>query len=95
MFVLVGKMNLHIPESQSLKDKRMVVKSLGDKLKNRYKVSYAETGENHKWQRVEIGMAVVSKEYTYLDVLENNIRYFIEDNFPVEILSWDFEILKK
>lgn len=95
MFVLIVKMCLSIPESQSLKDKRMVVRSISGKLKTRYKVSFAETGENHKWQRAEIGIAIVSGNYTYLDLLENTIRYFISDNFPIEILEWDFEILKK
>ncbi len=95
MFVLVGKMNLFIPESHSLKDKRMVIKSLGEKVKYKYKVSLAVTGEHHKWQRAELALAAVSGEYTYLEVLENNIKYFIEDSYPVEILDWDFEIIKK
>lgn len=95
MFVLIGKMDLFIPESQSLKDKRMVIKSISGKLKYKYKVSLAETGENHKWQRAEISLAAVSKEQTYLEVLENRIKYFILDNYPVELLEWDFEIIKK
>ena len=63
MFVLMGKANLFIPESHSLKDKRMVVKSLGKKLKYKYKISFAETGERHKWQRVEIGIAAVKVRF--------------------------------
>ncbi|NCC80848.1 MAG: DUF503 domain-containing protein [Clostridia bacterium] len=95
MFILMGKANLFIPDSHSLKDKRMVIKSLGEKLKYKYKLSFAETGEHHKWQRTEIGIAAVSREYTYLEVLENMVKYFILDNYPVEILDWDFEIIKK
>lgn len=95
MFVLFGRMNLFIPESQSLKDKRAVVKSLTGKIKYKFKVSLAETGENHKWQRTEIGIALVSSNYTYLEILENTIKYYIIDNYPVEIIEWDFEIIKK
>ena len=39
-----------IPGAQSLKDKRMVVKSVKQRCKSRFNVSVAECGENDKWQ---------------------------------------------
>lgn len=53
---------LHLPGSQSLKDKRQILKSLKDRLHNRFNVSVAETAHQDLWQRAELAAAVVSNE---------------------------------
>jgi uncharacterized protein YlxP (DUF503 family) len=62
--VIVGVMvwELHLPACQSLKDKRTIVKSLKDRLHNRFNVSVAETGHQDLWQRAELTAAVVSTD---------------------------------
>jgi hypothetical protein len=45
---------------QSLKEKRSVLKSLKDRLRNRYNVSVAETGYQDLWQRAELAACVIS-----------------------------------
>lgn len=83
-----------ITASQSLKEKRMVVRSIKERLKFNYKVTIAETGEDYKWQKAELGLALVSSEFSWLEDIENQIRNYLEDNFPLEVLSWDFDIVK-
>jgi uncharacterized protein YlxP (DUF503 family) len=53
-------LELHVPASQSLKDKRQVVKSLLDGARRRYGVSAAEVGFQDQWQRARLGFAVVA-----------------------------------
>lgn len=53
---------LHLPACQSLKDKRTIVKSLKDRLHNRFNVSVAETGHQDLWQRAELSAAVVTTD---------------------------------
>jgi uncharacterized protein YlxP (DUF503 family) len=62
--VIVGVMvwELHLPGSQSLKDKRSVLKSLKDRLHDRFNVSVAETAHQDLWQRAELAAAVVSTD---------------------------------
>jgi len=62
--VIVGVMvwELHLPACQSLKDKRAVLKSLKDRMHNRFNVSVGETGHQDLWQRAEITAAVVSTD---------------------------------
>jgi len=62
--VIVGVIvwELHLPASQSLKDKRSVLKSLKDRLHQRFNVSVAETAHQDLWQRAEITAAVVSTD---------------------------------
>ena len=51
---------LHLAASQSLKDKRAVLKSLKDRLHQRFNVSVAETAHQDLWQRAELTASVVS-----------------------------------
>jgi len=53
---------LHLPASQSLKDKRAVLKSLKDRLHQRFNVSVAETAHQDLWQRAELTASVVSTD---------------------------------
>ena len=53
---------LHLAACQSLKDKRHVLKSLKDRLHNRFNVSAAETAHQDLWQRAELTACVVSNE---------------------------------
>jgi len=62
---------LHLPAAQSLKDKRAVLKSLKDRLHQRFNVSVAETGHQDLWQRAEIACAVVG---TARPVVEGVLR---------------------
>jgi uncharacterized protein YlxP (DUF503 family) len=53
---------LHLAASQSLKDKRAVLKSLKDRLHQRFNVSVAETAHQELWQRAELTASVVSTD---------------------------------
>src|SRR5204863_358710 len=62
--VIVGLMTweLHLVGCHSLKDKRHVLKSLKDRLHNRFNVSAAETDHHDLWQRAELSVCVVSTD---------------------------------
>ena len=53
---------LHLDGCRSLKEKRHVLKSLKDRLHNRFNVSAAETAHQDLWQRAELTACVVSNE---------------------------------
>lgn len=66
---------LEISGSQSLKDKRSVVKSLKDRLHDRFNISVAETGRHDLWQRAELTACVVATERRHAEsVLESADR---------------------
>jgi uncharacterized protein YlxP (DUF503 family) len=62
--VIVGVITweLHLDACHSLKEKRHIVKSLKDRLHQRFNVSAAETDHHDLWQRAELTAAVVSTE---------------------------------
>lgn len=62
MVIGVVSWELEVVGARSLKEKRGVVKSLKDRLRNRFNVSVAETAHHDKWQRAEITAAVVATD---------------------------------
>jgi uncharacterized protein YlxP (DUF503 family) len=66
---------LHLEGCRSLKDKRQILRSLKDRLRNKYNVSVAETDHNDLWQRAELTVCVVSNERVHAqDVLRHADR---------------------
>ena len=62
MVVGVIGWELQLFEARSLKEKRRVVKSLKDRLRNRFNISVAETGHQDSWQRAELTASVVATD---------------------------------
>ena len=55
-------LELHIPDAQSLKDKRQVLRSLKDKLRREFNVAVAELDQQDVWQRSVVGVVTLSNE---------------------------------
>ena len=53
----------HFPEAHSLKEKRMLLRSAKDQLRNRFGAAVAEVDHHDAWQRARITAAVVAREY--------------------------------
>jgi len=55
-------LELHIPDAQSLKDKRQVLRSLKDRLRREFNVAVAELDHQDVWQRSVVGVVTLSNE---------------------------------
>ncbi len=60
MIIASAEVKLYAPEVHSLKEKRMIVKSVIAKVQNKYHVSIAEIGENDLHQTIVLGIACVA-----------------------------------
>ena len=83
---------LHAPWVHSLKEKRMIVKSLVAQLQNRFHVSAAETDEQDTHQIIVIGVAAIVPHHAMADSLMEEISRFVEENCEAEILEETREI---
>ncbi|MBR1711080.1 MAG: DUF503 domain-containing protein [Clostridia bacterium] len=83
---------MRAPWVHSLKEKRMVVKSLVAKLQNRFHVSAAEIEEQDTHQLIVIGVASIIPNDAIGDSLMNEISDFVEENTEAEILDEHREI---
>lgn len=84
MRIRVISLTLFIPGALTLKDKRQVIQSITARVR-KLNVSAAEVDYLDQWQKAELGMAMVSKDQSYLDSLQQEIIKLIEEQYPVEI----------
>ncbi len=84
---------LHAPWVHSLKEKRMIVKSLVAKLQNKFHVSAAEIDEQDTHQIIVIGVAAIVPHNAMADSLMDEISEFVEMNTEAEIMDEVREIL--
>ena len=92
MEIATTTFRLHAPWVHSLKEKRMIVKSLIAKLQNKYHVSAAEVDEKDTHQIIVIGVAAIVPHNAMADSLMDEISVFVEENCEAEILDEDREI---
>ncbi len=87
MLIAVMTFRLHAPWVHSLKEKRMIVRSLTAQLQNRFHVSAAETGEQNTHQIIVLGAASIVPHRALADSLMDEISVFVEENTDAEILE--------
>jgi uncharacterized protein YlxP (DUF503 family) len=87
MVIGVGYVSLQIHESQSLKDKRRVVKSLVQRARQRFNASVAEVDYLDSWQMAGIAFTCVSNSGAHADQMLAEIVRFIESNAPFGSLA--------
>ena len=92
MFIGTLKVKIHTPWVHSLKEKRMVVKSLCAKVRNKYNVSIAEAEEQDIHQITVLGIACVTNDVSHADSILDNVINFIESNTEGEIIQVEREI---
>ena len=78
---------LHAPWVHSLKEKRMIVKSIVAKLQNKFHVSAAEIDEQDIHQIIVIGVAAIVPHNAMADSLMDEISAFVVENTEAEILD--------
>lgn len=87
MIVCSCEIEILIYESNSLKEKRHVIKSIIERIKSKFNASVAEVGYNELWNRSLIGIAVVSNNKGLCEASISKIITFIDNDERVEILS--------
>jgi uncharacterized protein YlxP (DUF503 family) len=93
MIIGACTLKLMIYESNSLKEKRQIIKSLIGRLKSRYNISIAEIDLNDSWQTSIIGFACVTNHNKHADEMISKVMKFIDGDNRVEILAYNIEIL--
>jgi len=80
MFVGILEIEIFIPGSNSLKEKRQVLKSVQDKIRNKFNVSITEVDFHDKWQRAVLGIALANHSGKMTEELLERIKDIIKDN---------------
>ena len=91
MHIGVCKIRLRIPDSQSLKAKRRVIKSLIAKLKNRFNIAIAEVEALDAHQFAVLAAVSVSNDRAHLNKLISHVVNFIETNVDADLIDYETE----
>jgi len=87
MITISAKLTFHISYAQSLKDKRMIARSLVDKTRKKYNASVAEVDTQEAHQILTLGVAVISGEHSHAQNMLDDIIRFMERNTDAELIS--------
>ena len=94
MIVGAAVVELRVHESQSLKAKRGVVRSIAGRVRNRFNVSVSEVGGQGTWQKAVIGMSMTgSEEVPLRRALEKAVR-FVEETHLAEVVDSEIEMIR-
>lgn len=93
MLIATIKIKIHLPWVHSLKEKRMVVKSLIAKLGNKFNVSVAEIEEQDIHQIAVLGVAGIAGDASMADSVIDHVLNFAEENTEGEIISVEREVI--
>jgi uncharacterized protein YlxP (DUF503 family) len=93
MRVGAARVELHVHGSQSLKAKRGVVRSIVQRVRNRFNVSVAEVGGQDTWQVAVLGLVTVAGDAGVVRKRLEQAVTFIEDLHLAEVLDQEIEIL--
>ena len=92
MFVGIVRIELHVPAARSLKDKRHVVRSLKERIRERVKAAVAEVDHQELWQRAALGVVVVSGDGGHVHEMLNAVRQIVDRAVEAQVLDWQERI---
>ena len=93
MIVAVALFEIHIPYAQSLKEKRMVVRSLKERLRGRFDVTANEVALQDLHQRARIAISFIVDSTASADAILDRLRGFVESNTDATVVGWTSEKL--
>ncbi|MDX9701715.1 MAG: DUF503 domain-containing protein [Candidatus Auribacterota bacterium] len=93
MVIAFMQVELRIPESRSLKAKRMVVRSIKDRTHNKFNVSIAEIDYQNIWDSAIFGIACVATDQKYASQVLESVVQFIQSFPQIQVIDYCVEML--
>jgi uncharacterized protein YlxP (DUF503 family) len=91
MIVACLRVQLHLPGCTSLKEKRYVLRSLKDRLRNRFNVALCESGFQDKWQLSEMSLVTVAGTRKGADKTIQSVVNYIEHDGRIVVVDTERE----
>ena len=93
MIVGVLQLNLFIPQADSLKSKRRILKSLKDKIRQRFNISIAEVNSSNKWQSAMYGVSCVNSDRRMVNSILSKVVNLVDRQHTVELVDYSIELI--
>ncbi|MBM3450613.1 MAG: DUF503 domain-containing protein [Armatimonadetes bacterium] len=91
MIVGVARITVGLPAARSLKDKRRVLQSLLQRVRNEFAVAAAEVDDQGAWTRATIGVACVSNDRRHADRWISKVVDYVERDREAVLMDVDVE----
>ena len=92
MVVGTLKIEFRLSDNRSLKGKRKIVRSMVDKVRNKFNMSVAEVGSNDRWQKIELGISTIGNDRRHIDSSLNHVLRFLDSLCLAQIVDTEMEI---
>ncbi|TET63579.1 DUF503 domain-containing protein [Candidatus Aerophobetes bacterium] len=93
MIIGILSLDVRVGSSNSLKDKRRVIKSLTTRIRNSFNVSISEVNCQDLWQRSELGVAFLTTDVRFAQSVLNRIVDFVERHRDITLIDSKIEII--
>lgn len=80
-------MDLHSRSTHSLKEKRQIVTSIKEKLKQKFNISIIESDYQDTWQKIQLAIAMVSNSKAIIEKVFDQAEDFVYLNYPVQLVA--------
>lgn len=87
MIVKTLQLDIFLPQSNSLKDKRSTLNSLKQRCRQKFNVTIAEVGDTENVRNARIGIVTVTNSDAYADQTLDKCLYLIETQYPIDIIN--------
>ena len=88
------RIELFLPDSQNLKAKRQIARSVVARIRNQFNVTVAEADDNDLWQRLTLGVCCLSNNTKHANEILSNVVAFVEKSRDdLELPDYETEII--
>jgi uncharacterized protein YlxP (DUF503 family) len=84
---------LQIPDAQSLKDKRRIVRGLLDRIRARFEVAAGEVEDQDAWQSTVLGFATVSNDARHAATVMDKVLAYLRESPAARVVEHELETL--
>jgi len=89
----VLKIDFHISDSSSLKEKRAVLRHIKDRVRRDFNVSISEVNNHDKWKLATLAVSCISNDKKHVDAMLNKIKNFFEKNRNIVVIDYQIEMI--
>lgn len=93
MTVGILRLVLFIHESNSLKEKRMVLHSLKARLRNNFNVAVSQIADEDKWQKTTLAVAGIEKDRKNMNSILSRIVNFVSESGRIDLIDYEIELI--
>lgn len=87
------KVSIFIPNSNSLKVKRMILHSLKARLRNSFNVAVTQIDDQDKWQKAILAIVGVEQELKNMNSILSRVLIFTEEFPGVQLIDHEIEMI--